>query len=139
MELVQSPIVTDDVEGLAAFYAGLAGTPVVPNEYYVEVPAGPPSAGFSKCRFTEYGGDQAARPEGPAAPGRDHPRLHGRRRGRGVRAHRGTGRGVGHVADYPALGNHSMIFRDPGRNLVSVFSASKGVHGVPPRGAASGC
>ena len=40
MELVQSRIVTDDVEGLAAFYARLVGTPVALNEYYVEVPAG---------------------------------------------------------------------------------------------------
>jgi len=30
----------------------------------VEVPAGTLSVGFSKCRFTEYGEDQAARPEG---------------------------------------------------------------------------
>ncbi len=55
MELVQSRIVTDDVEGLAAFYARLTGTPVALNEYYVEVPAGAVSVGFSKCRFTECG------------------------------------------------------------------------------------
>ena len=46
MELVQSRIVTDDVEGLAAFYARLVGTPVALNEYYVEVPAGRTSVGF---------------------------------------------------------------------------------------------
>ena len=40
MQLIQSRIVTDDVEGLAAFYARLVGTPVALNEYYVEVPAG---------------------------------------------------------------------------------------------------
>jgi hypothetical protein len=40
MELVQGRIVTDDVEGLAAFYAQLVGTAVALNEYYVEVPAG---------------------------------------------------------------------------------------------------
>jgi hypothetical protein len=34
------------------------------NEYYVEVPAGASSVGLSKCRFTEYGEDHAARPEG---------------------------------------------------------------------------
>src|SRR5258708_13617981 len=65
MELVQSRIVTDDVEGLAAFYARLVGTAVALNEYYVEVPAGPASVGFSRCRFTECGDDLAARPEGP--------------------------------------------------------------------------
>ncbi len=64
MELVQSRIVTDDVEGLAAFYARLIGTPVALNEYYVEVQAGQMSVGFSKCRFTEYGEDKAVRPDG---------------------------------------------------------------------------
>src|SRR5258708_25638109 len=64
MELVQSRIVTDDVEGLAAFYARLVGTAVALNEYYVEVSAGPVSVGFSRCRFTECGDDLAARPEG---------------------------------------------------------------------------
>src|SRR5258708_32535002 len=65
MELVQSRIVTDDVGGLAEFYARLVGTAVALNEYYVEVPAGPGSVGFSRCRFTECGADLAARPEGP--------------------------------------------------------------------------
>jgi hypothetical protein len=56
MELVQARLVTEDVAGLAAFYAGLVKVKVkVPlNEYYVEVPAGPASVGFSKRRFTEY-------------------------------------------------------------------------------------
>ena len=40
MELVQSRIVTDDVAGLAAFYARLVDTSVVLNDYYVEVPTG---------------------------------------------------------------------------------------------------
>ena len=54
MELVQSRFLTDDVERLAAFYAALLQTPVPLNEYYVEVPAGPVSVGFSKRQFTEY-------------------------------------------------------------------------------------
>ena len=54
MELVQSRIVTDDVEGLAGFYARLLGVPVALNEYYVEIDAGLASVGFSKRRFTEY-------------------------------------------------------------------------------------
>jgi hypothetical protein len=41
VELVQSRIVTGDVERLAAFYASLVGARVALNEYYVEVPAGP--------------------------------------------------------------------------------------------------
>ena len=40
MRLVQSRIVTDDVEGLAGFYARLLGVPVALNEYYVEIEAG---------------------------------------------------------------------------------------------------
>jgi predicted enzyme related to lactoylglutathione lyase len=54
LELVQSRIVTDHVERLAAFYARLLAAPVPLNEYYVEVPAGPVTVGFSKRKFTEY-------------------------------------------------------------------------------------
>lgn len=59
MQLVQSRIVTDDVEALAAFYAKLVGCDVTVNEFYVEVPAGAMSVGFSKCRFTEEHAGQA--------------------------------------------------------------------------------
>jgi hypothetical protein len=41
VELVQARLVTEDVAGLAAFYAGLVKVKVPVNEYYVEVPAGP--------------------------------------------------------------------------------------------------
>ncbi len=54
MKLVQSRIVTDDVEGLAGFYARLLGVPVALNEYYVEIETGQASVGFSRRRFTEY-------------------------------------------------------------------------------------
>jgi predicted enzyme related to lactoylglutathione lyase len=53
MELVQARIVSDDVEGMAGFYAALLGASVTLNEYYVEVPAGAATIGFSKRRFTE--------------------------------------------------------------------------------------
>jgi predicted enzyme related to lactoylglutathione lyase len=122
MKLVQSRIVTDDVEGLAAFYARLVETPVALNEYYVEVPAGQMSVGFSKRRFTEYDEGSEARPDG-------QPR-------------------VGEIildfqvddvaAEYERIlalevdwvmppttqpwGNRSMIFRDPAGNLINVFS-----------------
>src|SRR5215813_686099 len=62
MDLVQSRIVTDDVEQLAAFYARLVRVSVVLNDYYVEVPAGAASVAFSRRRFTEYQENQAARP-----------------------------------------------------------------------------
>jgi len=55
MELQQCRIVTDDVAGLAGFYARLLGVPAALNEYYVEIQAGPASVGFSRQRFTGYG------------------------------------------------------------------------------------
>jgi uncharacterized glyoxalase superfamily protein PhnB len=53
MELVQSRIVTDDVQAMASFYAQLVGVAITLNDFYVEVPTGAMSVGFSKCRFTE--------------------------------------------------------------------------------------
>jgi uncharacterized glyoxalase superfamily protein PhnB len=53
MQLVQSRVVTNDVEKMAGFYAELVGTEVTLNEFYLEISAGAMSVGFSKCRFTE--------------------------------------------------------------------------------------
>jgi hypothetical protein len=53
MELAQSRLVTDDVQRLARSYTGLVAVPVRLNEYYVEVPAGPVTVGFSRRSFTE--------------------------------------------------------------------------------------
>ena len=55
MRLAQARIVTDDVERAATFYASVLGVRVHLNEYYVEVPAGDVTLGFSKARFTESG------------------------------------------------------------------------------------
>ena len=66
MELVQCRMVTDDVAGLAGFYARLLDVPAALNEYYVEIEAGPASVGFSRRRFTEYReaeGPGSGRPE----------------------------------------------------------------------------
>ena len=122
MELIQSRIVTDDVEGLAAFYARLVGTPVVLNEYYVEVPAGPMSVGFSRRRFTEYGD------EPPPRSGGQHPVneiiLDFLTGDVDAEYQRIAALGVEWVMT-PATqpwGNRSMIFRDPEGNLVNVFS-----------------
>ena len=126
MELAQCRLVTDDVEGLAGFYARLLGVPTALNEYYVEIQAGQASVGFSRRRFTEH-----READGPAAPGP---------------AASGPGRrddiildfGVDDVdAEYPRIaaldvdwvmppttqpwGNRSMMFRDPAGNLVNVF------------------
>jgi len=54
MELVQARLVTDDVARLAAFYAKIVAADVPINDYYVEIPAGYATVGFSKRRFTEY-------------------------------------------------------------------------------------
>ena len=122
MKLVQSRIVTDDVEGLAAFYARLVEVPVALNEYYVEVPAGPMSVGFSKRRFTEYDKDSEARPDGQPRGGdiildfqvddvdAEYERI------------------LALEVDWvmppttQPWGNRSMIFRDPEGNLINIFS-----------------
>lgn len=129
MELVQSRIVTDDVEGLAAFYATLIGTPVALNEYYVEVPAGALSVGFSKCRFTECGENLPARPEGQQR--RDEIILDFMADDVDAEYERIAAMGVEWVMlpTTQPWGNRSMIFRDPDGNLVSVFSRSSEVLG----------
>jgi predicted enzyme related to lactoylglutathione lyase len=125
MELVQGRIVTNDVEGLAAFYARLIGTPVALNEYYVEVPAGALSVGFSKCRFTECGEDLPAWPESQQR--RDEIILDFMADDVGAEYERIASMGVAWVMLPTTMpwGNRSMIFRDPEGNLVNVFSRSK--------------
>jgi predicted enzyme related to lactoylglutathione lyase len=122
MRLVQSRIVTDDVEGLAAFYARLLGASVALNEYYVEVPAGAVTVGFSKRRFTEY------REDCPAGPGRCDEVILDFEVG-DVDAEYERIAGLGAVVVTPPTtqpwGSRSMIFRDPGGNLVNVFSRPK--------------
>jgi predicted enzyme related to lactoylglutathione lyase len=122
MRLVQSRIVTDDVEGLAAFYARLLGASVALNEYYVEVPAGAVTVGFSKRRFTEY------REDCHAAPARCDEVILDFEVG-DVDAEYERIAGLGAVVVTPPTtqpwGSRSMIFRDPGGNLVNVFSRAK--------------
>jgi predicted enzyme related to lactoylglutathione lyase len=122
MRLVQSRIVTDDVEGLAAFYASLLGVSVTLNEYYVEVPAGPVTMGFSKRRFTEYREDQRC-PEAGAR--RDEVILDFHVEDVDAEYERIAGLCGVTVVTPPTTqpwGSRSMIFRDPGGNLVNVFS-----------------
>jgi predicted enzyme related to lactoylglutathione lyase len=122
MQLVQSRIVTDDVERLAAFYAALVQAPAALNEYYVEIPAGPASVGFSRRRFTEFK-EHKVGPYGAAARKADMildflvddaDAEYGR---------------IGALAvDWvmppttQPWGTRSMIFADPAGNLVNVFS-----------------
>jgi predicted enzyme related to lactoylglutathione lyase len=121
MELVQSRIVTDDVEGLAAFYSRLVGTPVALNEYYVEVPAGAASVGLSKCRFTEY------RADGPGQPQRQETVLDFLVSDVDAEYERIAALGVDWVMPPTTQpwGSRSMIFRDPEGNLINVFSRSE--------------
>jgi predicted enzyme related to lactoylglutathione lyase len=121
MELVQARIVTDDVETLAAFYASLVETTVATNEYYVEVPAGPVTVGFSRHRFTEYR-ETAAR-----CGRRDEFVLDFRATDVDAEHRRIAALGVGWVmppTDQP-WGTRSMVFRDPRGNLVCVFSPTE--------------
>ena len=117
MELVQSRIVTDDVPGLATFYAALAGVDVVVNDYYLEIPA--LSMGFSQYRFSAFTGC-----EGPP----------GLRRGEIVldfsvadvdrEFERIERLGVDWVhppTDQP-WGARAMLFRDPEGRPVNIFS-----------------
>jgi len=126
MRLVQSRIVTDDVEGLAAFYARLLGASVTLNEYYVEVPAGAVTVGFSKRRFTEYREDDQT--AGQARPARRDEVILDFEVG-DVDAEYERVAGLGAVVVTPPTtqpwGSRSMIFRDPGGNLVNVFSRAK--------------
>jgi uncharacterized glyoxalase superfamily protein PhnB len=122
MQLVQSRIVTDDVPGLATFYATLAGAEVVLNDYYLEIPT--LTMGFSQYRFSAFTG----------CPGQP-----GLRRGEIVvdfsvndvdREFERVGRlGVDWVhppTDQP-WGARAMMFRDPEGHPVNVFSRLEAV------------
>jgi predicted enzyme related to lactoylglutathione lyase len=122
MELAQSRFVTDDVERLAALYAALLGVPATLNEYYVEVPAGPVTVGFSRRKFTECRLDQRPCDREPARSGKnildfvapdvdaEHERI--------------AAMGVTWLMP-PATqpwGSRAMIFTDPDGNLINVFA-----------------
>jgi predicted enzyme related to lactoylglutathione lyase len=128
MRLVQSRIVTDDVEGLAGFYAGLLGAQVALNEYYVEIQAGEASVGFSKPRFTEYPGACAGKPGGGGCgpPGRDEIILDFLVDDIDAEYPRVAALGVDWVTPPTTQpwGCRSMTFRDPAGHLVNVYSRS---------------
>jgi predicted enzyme related to lactoylglutathione lyase len=119
MELAQCRIVTDDVEGLAAFYARLLDVPTALNEYYVEVQAGPASMGFSRLRFTEH-----REPDDPSRPGPDRVILDFLVDDVDAEYARISALGVEWVMPPTTQpwGKRSMMFRDPAGNLINVFS-----------------
>jgi predicted enzyme related to lactoylglutathione lyase len=125
MDLVQSRIVTDDVERLAAFYARLVSVSVTLNDYYVEVPTGAASVGFSRRRFTEYREDQTARPCGPQHQAEIM--LDFRAADVDAEYKRISQLGVTWVIPPTTQpwGCRTMIFRDPAGNLVNIFSPAE--------------
>ena len=129
MDLVQSRIVTGDVERLAAFYARLVRVSVVLNDYYVEVPTGVASVGFSRCRFTEYREDQAARPCGPQHEAEIM--LDFRAADVDAEYRRISQLGVTWVMPpvTQPWGCRTMIFRDPAGNLVNVSTPAEAAPG----------
>jgi predicted enzyme related to lactoylglutathione lyase len=120
MQLVQSRIVTDDVAGMARFYAKLVDTAVVVNDYYVEVPTLAQRVGVSRVRFSDLQPGACGPPEGVAlgavildfaADDID------------VEFDRISALGVEWLMA-PTLqpwGRRSMMLRDPQGHLVSVF------------------
>ena len=122
MELVQCRMVTDDVEGLAGFYARLLDVPATLNGYYVEIPAGPASVGFSRRRFTEH--RECDRVPTPGPVRRDGMILDFLVGDVDAEYRRIAALGVGWVMPPTTQpwGNRSMMFRDPAGNLVNVLS-----------------
>jgi predicted enzyme related to lactoylglutathione lyase len=128
MQLAQARIVCDQVEALAGFYARLVGVSVALNEYYVEVPAGSASVGFSQRRFTEYAGGASDRVQAGATQvildfevadvDAEYQRL------------RAIDLDWVLAPTTQPWGNRSMILRDPAGVLINVFSR-------PPTAAAS--
>jgi uncharacterized glyoxalase superfamily protein PhnB len=120
MRLVQARLVTDDVEGLAAFYARLVAAEVPLNEYYVEIQTGLVSIGFSKRQFTEYSEDDAI-------PQHSQPGtlvLDFEVTDVDAEYERVAALGVEWVMTPTTQpwGNRSMVFKDPDGNLLNVFS-----------------
>lgn len=125
MDLVQARIVTDDVPRLAGFYARLVGARVALNEYYVEVPAGPATVGFSRRRFTEYCEDHASRLR--CSANRAEIILDFQAGDVDIEYPRIAALGVNWVSP-PATqpwGSRSMIFTDPEGTLINVFSPGR--------------
>jgi predicted enzyme related to lactoylglutathione lyase len=122
VDLTQCRMVTDDVEGLAGFYARLLGVPTALNEYYVEIQAGPASVGFSRRRFTEH--READSPPAPGAGRRDEIILDFLVDDVDAEYPRIAALGVDLVMPPTTQpwGNRSMMFRDPAGHLVNVFS-----------------
>jgi uncharacterized glyoxalase superfamily protein PhnB len=98
------------------------GARVTLNEYYVEVPAGPATVGFSRRRFTEYCASRLRCPDNRAEiildfqvgdADAEYPRI--------------DALGVDWVSTPTTQpwGSRSMIFTDPEGTLINVFSRGR--------------
>jgi len=118
-------MITDDVAGLAAFYAHLTRADVTLNEYYVEVPAGPASIGFSRPRFTEYA---ACRAKPAAARQGRRPEVILDFLVADVDAEYPRVAALGACVIMPPAtqpwGSRSMVATDPEGNLINIFSSA---------------
>jgi predicted enzyme related to lactoylglutathione lyase len=125
MELAQSRLVTDNVQQLAGFYAGLLAVPVTLNEYYVEVPAGPVTVGFSRRRFTEFGRGQP--PCGARSVRQRDSILDFQVEDVDAEYERIAALGATLVMPPTTQpwGSRASIFTDPDGNLINVFSRSR--------------
>jgi uncharacterized glyoxalase superfamily protein PhnB len=120
VDLVNARIVTDDVAGLADFYAAVIGAGVVANDYYVELPTGGATLALCRRRFTEADGCGAPL----AVTAAEHVILdfevddvdatHARLASLGITW-------VMAPTDQP-WGARSAMFRDPDGNLVNLFT-----------------
>jgi uncharacterized glyoxalase superfamily protein PhnB len=119
MELVQSRMITDDVAGLACFYAALVGVDVVVNDYYVEVPTPGQRVGLSRMRFSELE-DGCGPPRGVDAGSMI---LDFATDDLDAQYRRIDGLGVSWVMvpTRQPWGRRSMMLRDPDGHLVNVF------------------
>jgi uncharacterized glyoxalase superfamily protein PhnB len=125
MELVQSRIVTCEVEKLARFYAALIGVRVVLNDYYVEVPTSAQRVGVSRVRFCEFDAEWCGKGDAVQCGEvildfavEDIDAEYARIRALGVQ-----------WVMPPTLqpwGRRAMTFRDPESHLINVFSKKEG-------------
>jgi predicted enzyme related to lactoylglutathione lyase len=120
VDLAQTRIVTDDVAKLAAFYAGVVGVEIVPNDYYLEIPTTIASVAFSQQRFVEplHRG---------ALDARDRVILDFVVEDVDEHYQRIKQLGVAWLMQPTTQpwGNRSMMFRDPQGTVVNVYSRTK--------------
>jgi uncharacterized glyoxalase superfamily protein PhnB len=125
LELVQSRFVTNDVAGMARFYAGLLEADVVVNDFYVEVPTPAQRVGLSRMRFSDFEQGACGPPDGVALGAVILDFAADDLDGESARI---DALGVEWLM-VPTLqpwGRRSMMLRDPEGHLVSVFEKQVG-------------